>query len=110
MYMALTGEKPPLASSTELARSLGFTEGNRTDGALVPDQAVVQWEGLAWAYVQRGVGSYRRIRVPTDRPAPGGWVVGPPLVVGDTVVVTGVQELLSEEFRARVTVGEESGE
>ena len=28
----------------------------------------------------------------------------------DTVVVTGVQELLSEEFRARVTVGEESGE
>jgi multidrug efflux pump subunit AcrA (membrane-fusion protein) len=85
-------------------------EGNRTDGALVPDQAVVQWEGLAWAYVQRGVGSYRRIRVPTDRPAPGGWVVGPPLVVGDTVVVTGVQELLSEEFRARVTVGEESGE
>jgi hypothetical protein len=29
---------------------------------------------------------------------------------GDSVVVTGVQELLSEEFRARVTVGEESGE
>jgi hypothetical protein len=48
--------------------------------------------------------------VPTDHPAPGGWVAGAPLAPGDTVVVTGVQELLSEEFRARVTVGEESGE
>ena len=85
-------------------------EGGKTEGALVPDRSVVQWEGLAWAYVQRGSGAYARVRVPTDRPAPGGWVAGPPLAAGDTVVVTGVQELLSEEFRARVTVGEESGE
>ena len=85
-------------------------EGRRTDGALVPDRAVVQWEGLAWAYLQRGPGEYARVRVPTDRPAPGGWIAGPPLAAGDTVVVSGVQELLSEEFRARVTVGEESGE
>jgi multidrug efflux pump subunit AcrA (membrane-fusion protein) len=85
-------------------------EGGKTEGALVPDRAVVQWEGLAWAYLQRGPGEYARVRVPTDRPAPGGWVAGPPLAAGDTVVVTGVQELLSEEFRARVTVGEESGE
>jgi multidrug efflux pump subunit AcrA (membrane-fusion protein) len=84
--------------------------GDRLDGLLVPDDAVVQWEGLAWVYVQRGVGSYIRVRVPTDRPAPGGWVAGPPLAAGDTVAVAGVQELLSEEFRARVTVGEESGE
>ena len=85
-------------------------EGGRTEGALVPNRAVVQWEGLAWAYLQRGAGEYARVRVPTDRPAPGGWVAGPPIAAGDTVVVTGVQELLSEEFRARVTVGEESGE
>ena len=86
------------------------TEDGGTEGALVPDRAVVQWEGLAWAYLQHGPGAYARVRVPTDRPAPGGWVAGPPLAAGDTVVVTGVQELLSEEFRARVTVGEESGE
>ena len=84
--------------------------GGRTEGALVPDEAVVQWEGLVWTYLQRAPGTYARVRVPTDRPAPGGWVVGPPLAAGDTVVLTGVQELLSEEFRARVTVGEESGE
>ena len=85
-------------------------DGGRTQGALVPDRAVVQWEGLTWAYLQREPGEFARVRVTTDRPAPGGWVAGPPLAVGDTVVVTGVQELLSEEFRARVTVGEESGE
>jgi multidrug efflux pump subunit AcrA (membrane-fusion protein) len=85
-------------------------EGGNPEGVLVPDRAVVQWEGLAWAYLQRGPGEYARVRVPTDRPAPGGWVAGPPLAAGDTVVVTGVQQLLSEEFRARVTVGEESGE
>ncbi len=82
----------------------------RIEGALIPDVAVVQWEGLAWAYVQRSPGVYVRVRVPTDRPARGGWLAGSPLEAGDTVVVAGVQELLSEEFRSRVTVGEESGE
>ena len=84
--------------------------GQAAAGALVPDSAVVQWEGLAWAYRQRGAGRYERVRVSTDRPAPGGWITGGPLEAGDTVVVRGAQELLSEEFRARVTVGDEAGE
>ena len=87
-----------------------ISDGERVEGVLVPDAAVVQWEGLAWAYVRRGAGRYARVRVPTDHPTAGGWIVGPPLAAGDSVVVTGVQELLSEEFRASVTVGEESGE
>jgi multidrug efflux pump subunit AcrA (membrane-fusion protein) len=70
----------------------------------------VQWEGLAWAYRRRAPDAFERVRVPTDRPARGGWIAGPPLAPGDTVVVRGAQELLSEEFRARVTVGGESGE
>jgi biotin carboxyl carrier protein len=84
--------------------------GEPIEGVLVPDRAVVQWEGFAWAYVQRAPGEFARVRVPTARPAAGGWIAGPPLAPGDTIVVAGVQELLSEEFRARVTVGEESGE
>jgi biotin carboxyl carrier protein len=84
--------------------------GKAAAGVLVPDSAVVQWEGLAWAYRQRGVGRYERVRVSTERPAPGGWITGEPLEAGDTVVVRGAQELLSEEFRARVTVGDEAGE
>jgi biotin carboxyl carrier protein len=81
-----------------------------TEEVLVPDRAVVQWEGLTWVYVQRGDGQFRRVRVPTDRPAAGGWIAGGTLAPGDTIVVEGAQELLSEEFRARVTVGDESGE
>jgi hypothetical protein len=84
--------------------------GPSSAGVLVPDSAVVQWEGLAWAYLQRSPGRFERVRVPADHPAPGGWIAGPPLGPGDTVVVRGAQELLSEEFRARVTVGDESGE
>jgi biotin carboxyl carrier protein len=85
-------------------------EGKATGGVLVPDGAVVQWDGLAWVYLQRAPGRYARVRVPTDRPGRGGWIAGAPLASGDPVVVTGAQELLSEEFRARVTVGDESGE
>ena len=85
-------------------------DGDEVQGVLVPDAAVVQWEGLAWAYVRRAPGQYARVRVPTEEPSQGGWIAGAPLGAGDSVVVTGVQELLSEEFRARVTVGEESGE
>lgn len=85
-------------------------EGPALAGVLMPDAAVIQWEGLAWAYVLREPGSFARLRVATDRPTTGGWVVGHPWLPGDSVVVRGAQELLSEEFRARVTVGEESGE
>jgi len=88
------------------------TTGADTSGAavVVPDSAVVQWEGLAWAYRRRAPGRFERVRVATDRPVPGGWLTGPPLAAGDTVVLQGAEELLSEEFRARVTVGDESGE
>jgi biotin carboxyl carrier protein len=85
-------------------------DGEKAEGVLVPDDAVVQWEGLAWVYVGRGAGEFARVRVSTEQPVPGGWIVGGSLQEGDSVVVTGVQELLSEEFRSRVTVGEESGE
>jgi hypothetical protein len=79
-------------------------------GAFVPDSAVVQWEGLAWAYRAHGADRFERVRVATDHPNSGGWIVQGPLAAGDSVVVRGAEELLSEEFRARVTVGDESGE
>jgi biotin carboxyl carrier protein len=85
-------------------------EARATPGVLVPDRAVVQWDGFAWVYLQRAPGRFERVRLATDRPTPGGWIAGAPLAAGDTVVVTGAEELLSEEFRARVTVGDEAGE
>jgi biotin carboxyl carrier protein len=82
-----------------------------TRGTFVPSEAVVQWQGLAWAYVRRGGGQYVRERVDTRHRVDGGWLVvpGDPSGVGpgDTVVVRGAELLLSEEFRSRVTVGED---
>ncbi len=77
---------------------------------LVPLGAVVQWESLAWVFVQHGRGHFVRTRVPTDHPTPGGWLVRDGVTARDTVVVRGAEQLLSEEFRARITVGEEVGE
>jgi hypothetical protein len=98
----------PVVAYAEAAVPTGGDSGAK--GTLVPDAAVVQWEGLAWAYRALGPDRYQRVRVITDHPAAGGWVVSGPLAAGDSVVVRGAEELLSEEFRARVTVGDESGE
>lgn len=90
-------------------------------GVFVPTEAVVQWDGLAWVYVQHSVvprdgpsreRQYVRVRIDTSHPLDGGWLVPvAPAGVGasDTVVVRGAQQLLSEEFRARIQVGAESG-
>jgi hypothetical protein len=79
-------------------------------GLLVPTDAVVQWEGLAWVYVARGERRYVRELVSTDDPVDGGYLVHSGLAPGDAIVVRGAQQLLSEEFRARATAGEESDE
>lgn len=79
-------------------------------GVLVPDAAVVQWDALTWAYVERAPGTFVRVRVPTTTAVPGGWLVSDGLAAGDRVVITGAGLLLSEEFRARIVVGEEVGE
>lgn len=86
--------------------------GSRSQGALVPTDAVVQWQALSWAYVQHGRGRFVRRRVDTSHPAPGGWLLlndtaldqpRDPFALSpsDTVVVRGAQILLSEEFRAQ---------
>lgn len=76
---------------------------------LVPEAAVVQWQGLAWVYVERAAGHYVRTRVVTDRPVPTGYVVreaSSALRVGNRVVIRGAQQLLSEEFRTQLPAGE----
>lgn len=79
-------------------------------GVLLPSSAVVQWDALAWTYLERAPGRFVRVRVPTDHPVPGGWLVVAPFAAGDRVVTGGAGQLLSEEFRARIVVGEEVGE
>ena len=77
---------------------------------LVPAQAVVQWDALTWVYLERTPGHFVRVRLATDRPVGGGWLASTDLGPGDRVVMTGAGQLLSEEFRARISVGQEVGE
>ena len=107
--------------------------GAPTRGLFVPAAAVVQWEGLAWVYIEqrsntptadtagRAVAApgdhaahvtYVRHRVDTNHPIDGGWLVGVQsdgggLTSGDAVVVRGAQQLLSEEFKSRAITGDE---
>jgi biotin carboxyl carrier protein len=91
---------------------LGFIASGvgSTSGVFVPADAVVQWEGLAWVFVEREPGRYVRNSIATDRPVPGGWVVQGGVKAGERVVTRGAAQLLSEEFRARIVVGEENEE
>ena len=98
----------PGASVAVLVEAAGNARGQ--SGLRVPDAAVVQWEGLAWAYVKRAPGRYARVRVPTGRAVEGGWLVSSGVREGDSVVVRGAEQLLSEEFRGRVSVGDETGD
>jgi biotin carboxyl carrier protein len=102
-------------------------------GLFVPAAAVVQWEGLAWVYVEEesepapsdttahpvparsgraGNTIFVRHRVDTGHPVDGGWLVASEsgnqgLNRGDAVVVRGAQQLLSEEFKSRAITGDE---
>jgi multidrug efflux pump subunit AcrA (membrane-fusion protein) len=98
-----------LRPGAALIASIPDPEGSRR-GVEVPNAAVVQWDALGWVYVERAPGKFARVRVPTDHPVPGGWRVDRGLAPGDRVVTTGAGQLLSEEFRARIVVGEEVGE
>lgn len=76
----------------------------------VPASAAVQWEGLLWAYVERAPGQFSRVRIATSTPLPQGWAVQGSIAPGDRVVTVGAEQLLSEEFRAQVQVGDEVAE
>ncbi|MDQ6736781.1 MAG: HlyD family efflux transporter periplasmic adaptor subunit [Gemmatimonadota bacterium] len=107
------GARPGAPVQTVLSEPRA-TAGAGIGGVFVPTSAVVQWEGLAWAYVQVGGGhgatQFVRRRVDTSDPVPGGWLVISPgalsVSVGDSVAVKGTQDLLSEEFRSRAGVGD----
>ena len=77
-----------------------------TRGLFVPNEAVVQWQGLPWIYLVRGPRQFVRVPLDTSHPVAKGWIVASGLAPGDTLVVRGAQVLLSEEFRSRVAVGD----
>jgi hypothetical protein len=68
-------------------------------GAKIPASAVVQKNGAPWIYLKTGDETFARVKISTDRPITGGWFVTDPKA-GETIVISGAQELLSEEVNA----------
>jgi biotin carboxyl carrier protein len=106
---------PVMAVPTEGRERVRATGAAGTGGLVVPSEAVVQWEGLAWVYVQRAAGRFVRVRVETTRPVNGGWLIAAAstptpaaLAAGDAIVVRGAQQLLSAEFQSRIPQDEEA--
>ncbi|MHB8499506.1 MAG: efflux RND transporter periplasmic adaptor subunit [Candidatus Acidiferrales bacterium] len=76
--------------------------GQSMHGVLIPQSAIVWWQGNAWVYQQTGPGQFVRRLVPTDTQLANGLFVSSGFSPGDQIVVRGAQALLSEEFRSQI--------
>ena len=95
---------PIVATIRDRARGMEAGPAGGTSALLVPNEAIVQWNALAWVYLEREPRHYRRVRVLTDRPTSSGYLVAVgALKPGDRVVTRGAQQLLSQEFASQST-------
>lgn len=83
--------------------------GRLLHGSVVPEDAVVWWQGAAWAYQQTAGHQFSRRAVPTNIPIAGGYFVPATAIQpGTKLVTTGASTLLSQELLVH-SQGEEGG-
>ena len=68
-------------------------------GIGIPDEAIVWYAGKAWAYVQVDEETFSRRSLPESLHSNRGWLVNDNFSIGDRIVISGAQTLLSEEFK-----------
>jgi hypothetical protein len=73
-------------------------------GVMVPSAAVVRTGDATFAYVQTAPTKFERRGITSLDPVADGWFVTGSFAVGDRVVVTGAQALLSQEFKSQIQV------
>ena len=79
-------------------------------GVVVPSSAVVWHQGSAWVYVRQKPGRFVRRALAMDAPVSSGWFVFKSFEPGEMVVVSGAQQLLSQEFHAQIQSGGDEGD
>lgn len=83
--------------------SVRLSENNQSpEGVVVPSEAVVWYGGKAWVYRKEGNDRFVRQPISTDNEAGNGWFTAGQVKVGDTLVTSGAQLLLSEEFKYQI--------
>lgn len=88
---------PGLAPGVNLVAHM--PAGEKARGVLIPESAVIWWQGRAWIYRQVSPGHFARRAIPTDAPLGDGYFVARGFSRGDLIVLKGADWLLSEEFR-----------
>jgi hypothetical protein len=76
--------------------------GASQSGVVIPQSAVVRFQGAGFTYVQTGADGFVRKPVSLDRPTKDGYLAVQNFQPGDRVVVTGAESLLSEEFKPQI--------
>ncbi|MBZ5512876.1 MAG: hypothetical protein LAN70_17150 [Acidobacteriia bacterium] len=100
-FLYLVSSRPGLAVGMNLVALVPVGESLR--GIVVPQSAIVWWQGKAWAYEQVSPTTFARREVPTDTPVSGGYFVpAASLALKTKLVIVGTQALLSEEFRSEI--------
>lgn len=84
--------------------------GLSREGVVIPASAVVWQQGYPWVYVRQKPGSFVRRALPMDAPMAAGWFASKGFEPGEMVVVTGAQQLLSQEFHAQIQSGDDEGD
>ncbi len=77
--------------------------GPAKSGVVIPQSAVVRYQGSGFAYVQTAADEFVRKQVPLDRPTGAAYFTTENFQPGDRVVVAGAQTLLSEEFKSQAS-------
>ena len=99
---------PVVATIPDRPAAATAANASGAQSLFVPDEAVVQWNALAWVFVERAPRRDVRLRVLTDQPTAGGYLVPVgALKAGDHAVTRGAQQLLSQEFSTQTTGSDE---
>jgi hypothetical protein len=100
-YLYLISSRPGLAIGMNLAVLVPV--GHPVKGIVLPQSAVVWWQGKAWVYEASSPTTFTRHEAATENPVTGGYFVpGSTFTSGTKVVTAGAQALLSEEFRSQI--------
>lgn len=75
------------------------------EGVVVPEAAIVRWQGSAWVYLKIGLDTFARHQITTDLPVSDDDYVVRTMPQGSEVVVQGAQALLSEETKNQLQAG-----
>lgn len=72
-------------------------------GVIIPQSAVVRYQGSGFAYVQTAKDQFVRKQLPLDHPTNSGYFTSRNFQPGDRVVVVGAESLLSEELKSLIS-------